>query len=99
MTAARQELIDAARALVIEMALGNGNSAGGVAAAMRSIDGRVYASVCMDLASGPGAEVAAIAQMVANHRSQIETVVAVDLRPYPGTTWPLPRDADLCGSS
>lgn len=75
----RQDLIDIAQALVVEMNLGDGNSAGGVGAAILTVDGNIYTGVCMDLASGLGfcAEVAAIAQMVTNRETQIETVVAV----------------------
>ena len=75
----RQQLIETARTLVTEMDLGDGNSAGGVGAAIRTIDGTVYTGVCIDLGSGLGfcAEVAAIAQMVANRQTQIDTVVAV----------------------
>jgi cytidine deaminase len=75
----RSELIEAARALVTEMDLGDGNSAGGVGAAIKTVLGNVYTGVCMDLGSGLGfcAEVAAIAQMVTNGETHIDTVVAV----------------------
>ncbi|MGB2983655.1 MAG: cytidine deaminase [Candidatus Bipolaricaulia bacterium] len=76
---ARQRLIEAAGALVTEMDLRGGNSAGGVGAAVRTVDGNIYTGVCIDLGSGLGfcAEVAAMAQMVANRETQIDTVVAV----------------------
>jgi len=79
MDAARRELIETARALVTEMNLGNGNSAGGVGAAIRTVGGNVYTGVCIDLSSGLGfcAEVAAMAQMVTHRETQIEAVVAV----------------------
>ena len=75
----RQELIDIAQALVTEMDLGDGNSAGGVGAAIRTVDGNIYTGVCMDLASGLGfcAEVAAIVQMVTNRETQIDMAVAI----------------------
>jgi len=75
----RRQLIETARALVTEIDLGDGNSAGGVGAAVRSAGGNIYTGVCIDLGSGLGfcAEVAAIAQMVANRETQIDTVVAV----------------------
>ncbi|MFC2078062.1 cytidine deaminase [Candidatus Bipolaricaulota bacterium] len=79
MDAARQELIETARALVTEMSLGDGNSAGGVGAAIRTVDGNVHTGVCIDLGSGLGfcAEVAAMAQMVTKRETQIDAVVAV----------------------
>jgi cytidine deaminase len=75
----RSELVERARAAVTKLDLGNGNSAGGVGAAIRTVNGNVYTGVCMDLASGLGfcAEVAAMAQMVTNRETQIDTVVAV----------------------
>jgi cytidine deaminase len=75
----RSELVERARAVVTKLDLGNGNSAGGVGAAIRTVNGNVYTGVCMDLASGLGfcAEVAAMAQMVTNRETQIDTVVAV----------------------
>lgn len=75
----RQALIETARALVTEMDLGEDNTAGGVGAAIRTVDGNVYTGVCMDLGSGLGfcAEVAAIAQMITNRETRIDTVLAV----------------------
>jgi cytidine deaminase len=79
MSTTRTELIEEARAVVMELELADGNSAGGVGAAIRTVSGNVYTGVCIDLASGLGfcAEVAAIAQMVTNRETQIDTVVAV----------------------
>lgn len=73
------ELIAAARAVVGEMKLGKGASAGSVSAAIRSVEGDVFTGICIDLQCGLGfcAEVAAIAQMLAHRQSQIDTVVAV----------------------
>lgn len=73
------ELIAAARAVVGEMKLGKGASAGSVGAAIRTIKGDVFTGICIDLECGLGfcAEVAAIAQMLAQRQSQIDTVVAV----------------------
>ncbi len=79
MNTVRSELIEAARAVVTTLDLSDENSAGSVGAAIRTVDGNVYTGVCIDLASGLGfcAEVAAIAQMVTNRETQIDTVVAV----------------------
>lgn len=73
------ELIAAARGVVGEMKLGEGTSAGSVGAAIRSVEGDVFTGVCIDLECGLGfcAEVAAIAQMLAQRQTQIDTVVAV----------------------
>jgi cytidine deaminase len=75
----RNELVAIARALVTEMDLGDGNSAGGVGAAILAADGSIYTGVCIDLGSGMGfcAEVAAMAQMVTHRETQIDTIVAV----------------------
>lgn len=79
MNTTKSELIQAARAVVTELQLADGNSAGGVGAAIRTVQGNVYTGVCIDLGSGLGfcAEVAAIAQMVTNRETHIDTVVAV----------------------
>ncbi len=79
MSTTRTGLIEVARAVVTELELAGGNSAGGVGAAIRTVNGNIYTGVCIDLASGLGfcAEVAAIAQMVTNRETQIDTVVAV----------------------
>jgi cytidine deaminase len=75
----RVRLIRAARAVVCELELREGFSAGGVGAALRTAGGTVYTGVCMDLGCGLGfcAEVAAIAQMVTQRETQIAAVVAV----------------------
>lgn len=75
----RAKLIEAARAVVTKLDLADGNSAGGVGAAILTADGNVYTGVCIDLGSGLGfcAEVSAIAQMVTNRETRIDTVVAV----------------------
>ena len=79
MNDARSKLIDAARAVVVDLRLGNDGTAGGVGAAIRTVQGNVYTGICIDLASGLGfcAEVAAIAQMLTHRETQIDTVVAV----------------------
>lgn len=73
------ELIESARAVVGNLKLGEDCFAGGVGAAVRTVGGNVYTGVCIDLGSGLGfcAEVSAIAQMVTNRETQIDTVVAV----------------------
>lgn len=73
------ELIAAARAMVGEMKLGKGASAGSVGAAIRTVQGDVFTGICIDLECGLGfcAEVSAITQMLAHRQSQIDTVVAV----------------------
>ncbi|MGH2819439.1 MAG: cytidine deaminase family protein [Actinomycetota bacterium] len=72
-------LVDAARSVVGDLALGEDFSAGGVGAAVRTARGNIYTGVCIDLASGLGfcAEVTAIAQMLTHRETQIEAVVAV----------------------
>jgi len=79
MNEARSELIAAARAVVGEMKLRKDFSAGGVGAAIRTVQGNIYTGICIDLGSGLGfcAEVAAIAQMLTHRETQIDTVVAV----------------------
>jgi cytidine deaminase len=72
-------LIEAARAVVGEFTLAEDFSAGGVGAAIRTVQGNVYTGICIDLSCGLGfcAEVAAIAQMLSHRETQIDTVVAV----------------------
>ena len=79
MNDASAKLIEAARAVVGELKLRHGFSAGGVGAAIRTARGNVYTGICIDLGCGLGfcAEVAAIAQMLTHRETQIETVVAV----------------------
>jgi cytidine deaminase len=73
------ELIEAARAVVGDLQLREGFSAGGVGAAIRTAQGNIYTGICIDLGSGLGfcAEVAAMAQMLTQRETQIDTVVAV----------------------
>jgi len=75
-----QTLIDAARPLVGEIALGqSGMSAGTVASAIRSTSGRIYTGVCVHLSCGIGfcAEHAAVAELIKGRETEIEAVVAV----------------------
>jgi cytidine deaminase len=55
-------------------------AAGGVGAALLTVEGNVYTGICIDLSCGLGfcAEVAAIAEMVKHRETQIVAVVAVD---------------------
>jgi cytidine deaminase len=73
------ELIEAAQAVVGDLQLREDFSAGGVGAAIRTVQGNVYTGICIDLGSGLGfcAEVAAMAQMLTQRETQIDTVVAV----------------------
>ena len=75
----QKELLEAAQAVVGEMQLREDFSAGGVGAAIRTAQGNIYTGICIDLGSGLGfcAEVAAIAQMLTQRETQIDTVVAV----------------------
>ena len=79
MNDATAKLIEAARAVVGDLKLGEEFSAGGVGAAIRTVQGNVYTGICIDLGCGLGfcAEVAAIAQMLTHRETQIDTVVAV----------------------
>jgi len=78
-----RQLIDAARGVCGEFALGVGWgtkwSAGGVGAALRTAKGDVFTGVCIDLGSGLGfcAEVSAIAEMLKARQTRIEAIVAV----------------------
>ena len=76
---ATRELVERARAVVGDLDLANGFSAGGVGAAIRTVQGNIYTGICIDLASGLGfcAEVAAIARMLTCRETRIDTVVAV----------------------
>ena len=75
----RAELIEAARAVVGDLQLREDFSAGGVGAAIWTAQGNIYTGICIDLGSGLGfcAEVAAIAQMLTQRETQIDSVVAV----------------------
>ena len=73
------ELIDAARAVCGSFHLEDDFTAGGVGAAIRTVNGNVYTGICIDLGCGLGfcAEVAAIAEMLKHRETQINAVVAV----------------------
>jgi cytidine deaminase len=73
------KLIAAARDVVGEMDLGDGFSAGSVGAAIRTVQGDIFTGICIDLGCGLGfcAEVAAIAHMLTQRQTRIDTVVAV----------------------
>jgi cytidine deaminase len=75
-------LIEAARAVVGDLKLRKDFSAGGVGAAILTVQGNVYTGICIDLGCGLGfcAEVAAIAQMLTHRETQIDMVVAVTSR-------------------
>jgi cytidine deaminase len=75
----RRRLIEAARAVCGDFPLREDFSAGGVGAALMTLEGNMYTGICIDLASGLGfcAEVAAIAEMLKNRETRIEMVVAV----------------------
>ena len=79
MNDSNSELIQAAHAVVGEMKLRKDFSAGGVGAAIRTVEGNVYTGISIELGSGLGfcAEIAAIAQMLTHKETHIDTVVAV----------------------
>lgn len=79
MTITKKELIETARAISDDFKLRDDFTAGGVGAAILSAKGNIYTGICFDLGSGLGfcAEVAAIAEMLKNRETQIDTVVAV----------------------
>jgi cytidine deaminase len=81
MAHAMQELIDLARPLLGEMALGRADfSAATVACAIRgAASGRVYTGVCVHLGCGIGfcAEHAAVAEMIKGRETHIEAIAAV----------------------
>ncbi len=76
-----KELIDVARSLVGEVLLesNGGSSAGGVSAALLTIEGNIYSGICLDYACGLGfcAEHAAVADMLKYCETQIIKIVAV----------------------
>ena len=74
-----QELVESARALVTHMDLGPDRSAATVGCALRSASGTVFTGICIDLTSGIGfcAEHSAVAEMLKNNETLIETIVAV----------------------
>jgi cytidine deaminase len=73
------ELIKAAEAVTRHRKLAGENTAGGVGAALVTVDGTVYRGVCIDTGSSMGfcAEHAAIGAMITAGESQIRAVVAV----------------------
>lgn len=79
MTKRNLQLIQAARSICKSFKLRQGFIAGEVGAALRTIAGNVYTGICVDLGCGVGfcAEVAAIAEMLKNRETQIESIVAV----------------------
>lgn len=79
MSDVRKKLIETAGDISADYKLRDDFTAGGVGAAILTVDGNIYTGICFDLASGLGfcAEVAAIAEMLKNHETQIDTVVAV----------------------
>src|SRR5688500_18559265 len=77
---AMHSLIDLARPLLGEIALGRSDmSAATVACAIRSASGRTYTGVCVHLSCGIGfcAEHAAVAGMIKGRETQIESIVAI----------------------
>ena len=79
LTADDAALIAAAQATLAPRDLSPTLSAGGVAAALRTVGGTVWRGVCIDAACSIGfcAEHAAIAAMVTALESRIDTIVAV----------------------
>lgn len=73
------QLIEAARAVCGDFPLAEEFTAGGVGAAIRTVSGKVYTGICIDLACGLGfcAEVAAIAEMLKDRETHIAQIVAV----------------------
>ncbi len=73
------ELIEKAKTVLNPRELYLGNSAGGVACALLSDQGRIYLGVCIDTGSGMGfcAEHAAIAALITAGESAIRKIVAV----------------------
>jgi cytidine deaminase len=77
----KNRLIDAAKQIVGEYALNGakGNSAGTVASALITKQGRIYTGICIDVACSLGfcAEHAAIAEMLKNRETAVEYIVAL----------------------
>ena len=75
----RKKLIQTAQAITSRFNLRDDFTAGNVGAAILSAKGNIYTGICFDLGSGLGfcAEVAAIAEMLKNRETWIDTVVAV----------------------
>jgi cytidine deaminase len=74
-----EELVKIANETLHPMDLGDGSTAGDVAAALVTDKGNVYTGVCIDIPCGIGfcAEHAAIAAMVTGGETRIEKIVAV----------------------
>jgi cytidine deaminase len=73
------ELIEAAKAVTRHRKLRGDNTAGGVGAALVTVEGHLYRGVCIDTGSGMGfcAEHAAIGAMITAGEATIRAVVAV----------------------
>ena len=79
----KQTLITAAQNLVGKFPLKvKDNSAGGVASALITDKGNIYTGICMNINCGIGfcAEAAAISEMLKNHETKIDMIVAVHYR-------------------
>ncbi len=74
-----EELVRIATETLHPMEIGDGSTAGDVAAALVTDRGNVYKGVCIDIPCGIGfcAEHAAIAAMVTGGETRIERIVAV----------------------
>lgn len=76
-----KKLIDVAKQIVGKYPLYSfdGNSAGEVAAALITVQGNIYTGICIDVACSLGfcAEHAAIAEMLKNHETEVQYIVAV----------------------
>lgn len=73
------DLVSAARRVLGEFALGEGRSAGSVAAALRTEAGHIYTGISLNLACGIGfcAEHSAVAEMLKHRETRIAEIVAV----------------------
>ena len=73
------QLIDEARKIQGEFKLNKDFSAGAVSAALLTGSNNIYTGICIELACGIGfcAEHSAIAEMLKNRETVIETIVAV----------------------
>lgn len=74
-----KELIKSAESVVRHRKLAEGNTAGGVGAALVTVEGNIYKGVCIDTGSGMGfcAEAAAIGAMITAGESKISKIVAL----------------------
>lgn len=73
------DLVSAARQILGEFALGEGRSAGSVAAALRTEAGHIYTGISLNLDCGIGfcAEHSAVAEMLKHRETHIAEIVAV----------------------